>query len=250
MGQQGSGSQGAMGQQGSGSQGSTTASIDKADSTFITKAAESSLFTHKLGQLAQEKSQSDDVKQLGQQLVDSHDKSIGQLGTIAQQKGVTIPTDVSKADQQKLDQLSKLSGNSFDKAFLAYVQMENKRDVTSLQSRSSQAKDEDVKSYAANMLTQQQQLEQSVKDVQTKIAHPKSSTGVQEQQHGMGQQGGSKQGGSQQGGSQSGSQGGVHGGSQQGGSQQGGSQPQQGGSQQGGSQPQQGGSWQGGQGDQ
>ena len=167
--------QGTMGSQ-QGQQDSPAANIDKMDANFLTRKAETSLYEQKLGQLAQQKAMSDDVKKLGQRLIDDHDKSSGQLTTLIQQRGLSMPSDVNAADQARLDQLSKLSGAQFDKSFVTQVIVENQRDANAIQVRAKLTKDADVKGFAAGLGPQQEQHAQMARDVHAKIMNEKSPT--------------------------------------------------------------------------
>src|ERR1051326_6505759 len=80
------------------------------DTTFVTKAAEGGMAEVQLGKLAVEKASSDEVKKFGQRMVDDHGKANDELKSLAQQKNITIPSDLDAKDKALRDRLSKLSG--------------------------------------------------------------------------------------------------------------------------------------------
>jgi putative membrane protein len=88
------------------------------DQNFLLKTLENSLVQVKMGQLAAEKSQSDDVKQFGQKMADIHTQLDNQLQPIAKQLGVDQPKAPSKKDKQEITKLESLSGPQFDAAFI------------------------------------------------------------------------------------------------------------------------------------
>ena len=135
------------------SDSSKSSSVPAADKMFMKKAAEGGLAEVQLGQLAADKASSNDVKQFGQQMVDDHGKANDQLKSIAQQKGVTLPTDLSAKDKAEKNRLSKLSGEQFDRAYMQHMVADHTKDVSEFKKESTSAKDDDVKNFASQTLT-------------------------------------------------------------------------------------------------
>ncbi len=122
------------------------------DAKFAAKAAQGGLTEVKTGQLAADKASNPDVKALGQQMVDDHGKANEQLKAIAQEKGMTLPTDVSGKQQAMYDKLSKLSGAEFDNAYVKAMLMDHQEDVKEFTKESSKGKDEKIKGFATQTL--------------------------------------------------------------------------------------------------
>jgi putative membrane protein len=79
------------------------------DQAFVTKALEGGDAEVQLGQLAEQKSQSNDVKQFGQKMVSDHT----QMGDkwfkpVAKQMGVSEPKGPSKKDKKLIEKLQGL----------------------------------------------------------------------------------------------------------------------------------------------
>jgi putative membrane protein len=134
----------------SGSSGASK--IGKMDSKFITMAAQGGLAEVQMGQLAQQKASDPAVKQLGQRLVQDHTKANDQLKSIAQQQGVTLPTEPSAADQQALKKFEGLSGSQFDQQFVAHAIKDHQKDIALFQKESQNGKDDSVKQFAQQTL--------------------------------------------------------------------------------------------------
>jgi hypothetical protein len=83
----------------------------------LTDAIQINLAEISVGDLAQQKGGSDDVKSFGKMLVDDHTASNAKATSLAQANGVTPPTEPSAADKKKHDELEKLSGAEFDREF-------------------------------------------------------------------------------------------------------------------------------------
>jgi putative membrane protein len=131
---------------------------DPAGKTFITKAIQGNLAEVQIGQLAQEKSQNGDVKAFGQQLVTDHNDANGKATAVANDLGVTPPSEPSKKQQADYDKLSKLSGDAFDKQFARHMVMDHKKDISEYKADSK--KKDPTASYASDTLpTLQKHLE-------------------------------------------------------------------------------------------
>jgi putative membrane protein len=105
-----------------------------------------------LGKLASEKASNDAVKQFGKRLADDHGKAGEELKKIAQDKGITPPTEMDGKHKKLHDRLSKLSGAQFDRAYVDEMVKDHRKDVKDFQRESEKAKDSDVKSFASKTL--------------------------------------------------------------------------------------------------
>jgi putative membrane protein len=97
--------------------GSAAAVYAKSDTTFLTDAIQINLAEISVGDLAQQKGGSDDVRSFGKMLVDDHTASNTKATSLAQANGVTPPTEPNATDKKKHDELEKLSGAEFDREF-------------------------------------------------------------------------------------------------------------------------------------
>ena len=127
-------------------------SLDMADKHFVNKAAQGGLAEVQLGQLAQQNGSSSAVKDFGQKMVTDHTKANTQLQSVAQQKGITPPSDLDTHDKNTKDKLSKLQGAEFDKAYMQDMVKDHEKDVAEFRKEAQNAKDPDVKAFAQKTL--------------------------------------------------------------------------------------------------
>jgi putative membrane protein len=146
--------------------------VAQADKSFVMKAAQGGMAEVELGNLAKEKAQSDQVKQFAQRMVDDHGKANEELKSIAQQKGITLPTSLPAKEQKTKDKLSSLSGEQFDHAYMQHMLMDHKKDVAEFKKASTTCKDNDIKEFAGKTLPT---LQDHLKEAQ-QIAVPSSKT--------------------------------------------------------------------------
>jgi putative membrane protein len=155
------------------SEGKTSAAgsgkLASADSKFITEAAEGGLAEVEMGRLASERGSSDAVKQFGQRMVTDHGKANDELKQLAQEKGVTVPTELNSKDKKQLDRLSKLSGADFDKAYARDMVRDHNKDVKEFQKQAQKGRDADLKSWAGKTLPVLQEHEQQAKQMSASV---------------------------------------------------------------------------------
>lgn len=135
------------------------------DKDFVKKALEGGTAEVQLGQLAQQKSQSNDVKQFGQRMVADHTQLGDQMKPVAQQLGVKPPTEPAKKDRQLLAKLETLSGPQFDDAYIQAMLKDHQQDLKDFTNETHTAQNPNVKQVAqvgAGVISQHLQLIQQI----------------------------------------------------------------------------------------
>ena len=122
------------------------------DQTFLKEAAEGGLAEVELGQLALEKSSNEDVKRFAQLMVEDHGKANEDLKQLATQKGVSLPSEPTAKQKAKKEQLSKLSGDEFDRAYMSDMLKDHRTDIAAFEKESDSGKDSDIKKFASQAL--------------------------------------------------------------------------------------------------
>lgn len=105
----------------------------KADQKFLKEAVAGDLSEVKMGKLAQQNGESEDVKQFGQMLEQDHGQHLQKAQQMAQQMGVTPPTEPMAKAQKVYDRLSKEHGAKFDKQFAKAMVKDHKEDIAEYQ---------------------------------------------------------------------------------------------------------------------
>jgi putative membrane protein len=145
------------------SESSSSGKLSAMDKQFVTKAAQGGMAEVELGQLASQNAESQEVKDFGQRMVTDHSKANDQLKQLAEQKGVTLATDLPAKEKATKDKLSKLKGEQFDRAYMKHMVMDHQKDVAEFKKASTSAKDPDVKNFASQTLPT---LEDHLKEAQ------------------------------------------------------------------------------------
>jgi len=119
-----------------------------ADQAFIRKTMEDDMAQEQMGQLAAQKSQSDDVKQFGEKMTQIHEQLTNQLTPVAKKLGVDQPKRPSKKDRQQIEKMQSLSGPDFDAAFIKAMLKDQQDDLKGFQNEASAAQDPNVQQLA------------------------------------------------------------------------------------------------------
>src|SRR6201994_4315213 len=91
---------------------------DNPDEAFFKKAGEAGIAEVEAGKLAQDKGNSQDVKDFGAMMVKDHSAANDKLKGIADGKGVKLPSTSSVGDMANKAKLEVLTGDTFDKSYI------------------------------------------------------------------------------------------------------------------------------------
>ncbi|SUC48645.1 DUF4142 domain-containing protein [Pantoea agglomerans] len=99
--------------------------------------------------IAQNKTQSAEVKTFAQKMVEDHGSALTKVQAVAKQKEVTLPTAPDAKHKAMADKLEKQSGGAFDKMYMENAGiMDHKMVLSTLKSDATKIKDPDVKALA------------------------------------------------------------------------------------------------------
>lgn len=137
------------------------------DAAFMKDAAHAGHMEVEGSRLALSKSTSSQVKAFAQMMVDDHGKAAQELGKLAAAKGVKLPDEPALTQKARLKLLGTHDGPKFDAKFAETVGVNAHEDAVKLFSKASaEAKDPDVKAFAAKTLPTLQHHLQMARDLQ------------------------------------------------------------------------------------
>jgi len=139
-----------MGASGAGQAAAGTAAsgakLSAGDAKILKDMAMANMAEVEGGKLAQSKSQSSEVKAFAQQMIDDHSANLNEVKTLAQARGVTLPTEPDAKHKAMAAKLEKMSGDAFDKAYMKQAGVQDHKTVhAKLMAASKKAKDPEVK---------------------------------------------------------------------------------------------------------
>lgn len=121
------------------------------------KAAKGGMMEVAMGQMAEQKGQSEDVKSFGKRMVTDHGKANDELKSIASKKGVQLP---SKEHTGKW---------TSDKAYVDMMVKDHEKDLAEFKEEASSGSDPDVKKFADDTAKVIQEHLDQIKDIQGKL---------------------------------------------------------------------------------
>jgi putative membrane protein len=126
---------------------------DRGDAqAFLKHADEIDMAEVKLGKLAQQDASSAAIKHFGERMVTDHSKMNKGLREIAQKKGITLPEKLDQKHQELCDQLSKMKGADFDRAYSKDMVSGHEKAVERFEAEAKNGQDPEVKAWAEKWL--------------------------------------------------------------------------------------------------
>ena len=122
------------------------------DIEFVLDAAKGGMAEVELGRLAVEHAKNDEVKKFAQRMVDDHTKAGDQLKSIAESKGIKLPSEMEAKDRALMNRLQKLNGAAFDRAYMQAMVSDHVEAVSEFKKEANGGRDPQVKSFASTTL--------------------------------------------------------------------------------------------------
>ncbi len=127
----------------------SNAKLSAGDEKAVKDMAQANINEIAAAKIALNKAKSSDVKAFAQKMVDDHGAALTKVQTVAEQKGVTLPTEPDAMHKAMAAKLEKQSGDAFDKMYMENAGTKDHQMVLSkLQSDAKMIKDPDVKALA------------------------------------------------------------------------------------------------------
>lgn len=139
--------------------------------TFVKKAGEANLAEVETGKLGVKKAQSAEVKKFADQMVKDHSKASTELASLAKEKNLMVPKEVSAEHKAAMEKLSAKSGAAFDAAFMEQMKKDHDKAVALFTSAStSTSVDKDLQGFAKKTLPTLEHHQHMATDLNTKTA--------------------------------------------------------------------------------
>jgi putative membrane protein len=137
---------------GTGSTGGNVSTLTDEEKTFFITAAQGSMAEVSLGGLAAQKGLSAEVKSFASRMVADHGKANDELNALGTSKGLAFPTELSEEQKKTADDLAKLSGRDFDRAYVAAMVADHEKAVATFEKAMQETKDPDVQAWVSKTL--------------------------------------------------------------------------------------------------
>jgi len=126
-----------------------SAKLSAGDEKALMDMAQANVNEIAAAKIALNKAQSSEVKAFAQKMVEDHGAALTKVQAVAQQKGVTLPTEPDAKHKAMAERLEKQSGDAFDKMYMENAGVKDHTMVLSkLENDAKAIKDPDVKALA------------------------------------------------------------------------------------------------------
>lgn len=121
---------------------------------FLERAARMGQLEIQASQLALERSQNEQVRELARHLIEERRDAHGELQQIARSRGLELPQQLGDEQRQQLQQLQQLRGDAFDLKYVQDIGVRSHRQALQLfqQRVAMQGGDPEVRAFAQEML--------------------------------------------------------------------------------------------------
>lgn len=121
-------------------------------SDFVEDATTSSLMEVQLGNIAQKKAMSQQVRDYAKMMVTDHTDASQKLTPVLTTLSITAPTALEKEDQDKIDNLNQKTGKDFDKEYIDKMVNDHKDNVNKFEDAQKNLPSGELRTWVENTL--------------------------------------------------------------------------------------------------
>jgi len=126
--------------------------IQNADQKFVRAAASGGMLEVRLGELAQQKAQSEEVKEFARMMVEDHTQGNKQLMQVAQAANIPVPSEMKPSHRAVYEELSQLEGAEFERAYVYGQVADHQKMILKHRDAAAELQNPQLKQLAAQML--------------------------------------------------------------------------------------------------
>jgi putative membrane protein len=128
------------------------ADLSNTDKKFVNDAASGGLAEVKLGEYASTHGSNGAVKTFGQQMVSDHSSANKQLQDLCSQEGIDCPSSPDATDSAEVDELTKLNGAPFDRAYATAMVNDHDQTIALFKKEVDDGRDPGLRKFASDTL--------------------------------------------------------------------------------------------------
>lgn len=127
---------------------SASAVSNQMQNEFVSKAASGGMMEVELGRMASQKARSADVKEFARKMITDHSNANDDLKVLAKGKNIAVPDSMMDEHRSKVDDLSKVKAEDFDKEYMSMMVDDHEKDIKEFEDAAQNNQDPDVKEWA------------------------------------------------------------------------------------------------------
>lgn len=114
----------------------------------LVHAYSANMFEIKVAENAAVNATTEDVKKLSAMLIEAHTKMNMDVKTLADSKGITLPTELTEEQRKELEKLAEKTGIDYDKSFTDKMKRKHEDAVTFYEKTADKCEDPQVRNWA------------------------------------------------------------------------------------------------------
>ena len=122
------------------------------ETTFVQKASQGQLGEIALGNLAFKKASNKEIREFGAEIVEDHEYASQELKGLSAEEDIYLPVQPDDKNKKQHQRLSRLSGKTFDEAFIGYLLKNHRQDLQEFEKNAAMLQNEKVKQWAETMV--------------------------------------------------------------------------------------------------
>src|SRR5262252_4627028 len=143
--------------------------LTTSEKEFMANAARGGMMEVQLGNLAEQKASSNDVKQFGERMSTDHSQLGQKLQQLASNLNFTLPQELNPEQQNVVSRLEKLAGKAFDREYMREMVSDHVKDISEFERAASQATNADIKQFITEALPTLREHLKSAREISAKL---------------------------------------------------------------------------------
>lgn len=143
--------------------------ISGSEREFMVEATLGNLLEIRMGELAEEKGGSKEVKNYGKMLQRDHYNMLEELQALADENDIDLPGELDEKHKDIVDKISGFSAEEFDCRFLETMLEEHEEDIRQFSAQADEAQDPDVQSLASKTVPKLEKHLDKAKQIMKKL---------------------------------------------------------------------------------
>lgn len=148
--------------------------LSRQDRNFAEHAMAGSMMEVQLGKLADQRAENEAVKRFGQRMITDHAQANEKLSQIGSRLGLSAPSELPREQRRTVDKLAGLSGAEFDRAYMAAMIDDHKKDIGEFRRQAERGENPELKTLAQQTLPTLEQHLRLAEDTQSRLGAQQS----------------------------------------------------------------------------
>jgi putative membrane protein len=145
--------------------------VSSSDKKFLTNAAQGGMAEVQESEAVAGRAENGKVNHFARHMIKDHSQANQKLMSLADSKGVTLPSSPSMMQMHMRNKLTKLQGAELDRAYMAQSVKDHESTISLFEGAAQNAKDPQIRRFAADTLPTLRHHLKMARDINNQVAH-------------------------------------------------------------------------------